>query len=78
MFYNQTNYATCCEWPKPNTDTVGEFHRSVTVYHAHCRAGKREQRVAAGEIPANHSLTRTKLMAVAVIRCCRWVLASPM
>jgi hypothetical protein len=41
-------------------------------------AAKRETRVLATEMPANHSATRTKLMAAAVITCWRCVLARPM
>ena len=41
-------------------------------------AAKRETRVLATEMPANHSATRTKLMATAVITCWRCVLAKPM
>ena len=41
-------------------------------------AAKRETRVLATEMPANHSATRTKLMAAAVIMCWRCVLARPM
>ena len=38
-------------------------------------AAKRETRILATETPANHSATRTKLMAAAVITCWRCVLA---
>jgi hypothetical protein len=41
-------------------------------------AAKRETRVLATEMPANHSATRTKLIAAAVITCWRCVLARPM
>ena len=40
-------------------------------------AAKRETRVWATGVPANHSATRTRLMAAAVRTCCRCVLARP-
>jgi hypothetical protein len=40
-------------------------------------AAKRETRVLATGVPANHSATRTRLMAAAVMTCWRCVLARP-
>ena len=38
-------------------------------------AAKADRRVLARGIPASHATTCTKLIAVAVITCCTWVLA---
>ena len=50
---------------------------SVFRCQAAWSAAKRETRVLATGVPANHSATRTKLMAVAVMTCWRCVLARP-
>jgi hypothetical protein len=56
-------------------DTVGELIQPVAG--CRIRATNGVTRVLACGRPANHAATRTKLIAAAVITCCRCVLASP-
>jgi len=41
------------------------------------RAANHEQRVWADGMPFTQLAIRTRLMAAALMRCCRWVLVSP-
>lgn len=61
--------------PEP---TVMLVAKSAVDYAAARSVAKREQRVFATGVPADHSSTLTRLIAVAVKTCCRRVLAKPM
>jgi hypothetical protein len=63
--------------PNPTRTLVANYI-CCTVGVPHCNAAKGAHRVFAGEMPAHQSLSRTRLMAIPVSRCCRWVFARPM
>src|SRR5712692_11895129 len=64
--------------PLLTKDTAGEVMGRARIYpHAPARAAKGERRVGARGVSTNQAATRTRLIAIAMRRCCRWVFASP-
>jgi hypothetical protein len=60
------------------SDVSGPAHRARCQCAYAASAAKADRRVLARGVSSNHAVTRTILMAVAVMRCCRCVLARPM